>query len=200
MGLPAIPRQPAVATACSVICRPLVWLVGKGRRCGKGVRTRWGDLFKKNNDSGVVEVAEVAHEVMVNQFCRNGAEQWGKKTKTLRKVLPIQLLQQDLRRGNTVCIRATKMALISTSGCHRPGQSPRRRSGRARTSSGLWSIPRGVSSQPWQRKRWNTAPCCDLSKITWQTSAKIEHCLLMPLKKKKCSCQNSLYHKQNNLD
>lgn len=148
-------------------------------------------LKKKQHNSGTLEVAEVAREGMVNLFCRGWDEGGGKKMKSLRKFSQFSCYQQGFRTGNTVSTRAAKLALISRSRCNHewielgPGRSPRHCSGRACTSSGLRSIPRDIGSQPWQSRRWSTAPCCDLSKITRQTSAKIKHHLLMPLKKKK---------------
>lgn len=51
---------------------------------------------------------------MVKLFFRNWAERWRQKIKTPRKLSRFSCYQQDLLKGNTVCIRATTLALISS--------------------------------------------------------------------------------------
>lgn len=78
---------------------------------GSGV-VRW--LVEKN----MLEVTEVAPEMVVNLLCRDWAEPWGMKIKSLRRFSQFTCYQQDVLAGNSVCIRATKLALVSLSRCH----------------------------------------------------------------------------------
>lgn len=78
----------------------------------------------------MLEVTEVAPEIMVNLFCRDWAERWGKKMKSLGRFFQVICYQQDILAGNSVCITAAKLSLVSLPWCHHewillgPGRSP----------------------------------------------------------------------------
>lgn len=181
-----LPRQLRVVVSPCKACGA-VGGEGGGGRCGEVVCLK---KKKKKYGKDMVEVAEVVVAGMMvkpilQKLSRAMAAE--KKIKTLRKFSPCICYQQDLI-GNTVSIRATKRPRIHV------WAPPRVDWAWPESQALFWKSsyffralkhpPGGISSQPWQSRRWS-APCCDLSKIARQTSAKTEHCLPMPFKKKK---------------